>query len=166
MSTQRIRPAVRGLVMDQDNCVLMVKLVFPHGAWWVLPGGGIDEGEDHLTALHRELHEETGLVNAPIGPPVWNRVHVFTMTDTDGHEWDGQSETAYLVRTERFIPTPFFTDAELRRENLCEHKWWSLAELFAYDGNDNFSPPDLASYIHIVVNEGVPTTPFQMFHSS
>ena len=50
MNRQLIRPAVRGLVIDHDDCVLMVKLVFPQGTWWVLPGGGIDEGEGYVIA--------------------------------------------------------------------------------------------------------------------
>ena len=68
--SRRIRTAVRGLVIDDDDHVLMVRLVFPHGAYWVLPGGGIDEGEDVLDALRRELREETGLADPVIGAPV------------------------------------------------------------------------------------------------
>ncbi|MEY4251954.1 MAG: hypothetical protein RL691_835, partial [Actinomycetota bacterium] len=52
-SSPRLRPAVRGLIIDNTNSVLMVKLVFPHGAWWVMPGGGIEENEDLHTALQR-----------------------------------------------------------------------------------------------------------------
>jgi 8-oxo-dGTP pyrophosphatase MutT (NUDIX family) len=54
-----LRAAVRALVLDENDHVLMVRLVFGHGAYWVLPGGGIDEGEDVLSALRRELREET-----------------------------------------------------------------------------------------------------------
>ena len=166
MSNTRLRPAVRGLVMDPNNDVLMVKLVFPQGAWWVLPGGGIDAGENHHTALLRELREETGLMVDTLGPLIWTRVHYFSMRDTEGVEWDGQSESVYLVQSERFIPEPAMTTAELLRENLHEHKWWSIAELLQYDGPDNLSPPDIASYLHVIAHHGVPAVPFSLVHGT
>ena len=166
MSSLRLRPAVRGLVMDPDNHVLMVRLVFEHGAFWVLPGGGIDDGEDHIDALHRELLEETGLVGATIDAPVWNRTHHFQLIDNNGTEWRGQTETVYLVRTERFEPNPSFTEEELRAENLHEHRWWSISDMLAYDGDDKFTPRDIASFLHVIVNDGVPTVPFEIEHSS
>ncbi|MFI1966907.1 NUDIX hydrolase [Streptomyces pathocidini] len=36
------------------------------GDLWELPSGGVDEGEDLVHALHREVEEETGLVIASI----------------------------------------------------------------------------------------------------
>ncbi len=166
MNTPRLRPAVRGLVIDTNNHVLMVRLVFPHGAWWVLPGGGIDPGEDHHTALQRELREETGLVIDNLGPLTWTRLHYFHMRDTSGVEWDGQSESVYLIRTERFVPSPTMSQSELLQENLHEHRWWTLPELLAYNGPDNVSPPDIASYLHVIIHDGVPQTPFEIVHSS
>jgi putative (di)nucleoside polyphosphate hydrolase len=34
------------------------------GQWWQMPQGGIDEGEDPVTAARRELTEETGVTSA------------------------------------------------------------------------------------------------------
>jgi 8-oxo-dGTP pyrophosphatase MutT (NUDIX family) len=71
----------------------MVKLVFPHGVWWVMPGGGIEENEDLHTALQRELAEEVGLSEFEAEGVLWLRDHHFDMSSTDGVQWDGQSET-------------------------------------------------------------------------
>lgn len=166
MSEPRLRPAVRGLVIDDDDSVLLVRLSFPHGAFWVLPGGGIDGREDHVEALQRELVEETGLTDAVIGPPVWERTHHFDFLDTDGVAWTGQTETVYLVRTPRFEIRPSFTTDQLLSENLDEHKWWTLDDLQTYPGPDRLSPPDIGAYVHAIINDGVPASPFVINHRS
>jgi 8-oxo-dGTP pyrophosphatase MutT (NUDIX family) len=166
MNHPRLRPAVRGLVIDDSGSVLLVRLSFPHGAFWVLPGGGIDGAEDHMDALCRELSEETGLADAPIGPAVWHRTHHFDFLDTDGVSWEGQTETVYLVRTPRFDIRPSFTQDQLLSENLDGHRWWSVDELRNHTGPDHLSPPDLGSYVHSVINDGVPATPFVITHRS
>ena len=158
MTTPRglpIRPAVRALVLDHEDCVLLVRLVFPNGAWWVLPGGGIEAGEESLTALRRELAEEVGLVDAQLGPHVWSRTHIFPMND----EWDGQCEDVFLVRTERFEPAPHFTEEQLLAESLHESRWWHPDEIVAYDGDDHFSPPDLHERVARIAMHGAPEIP-------
>lgn len=143
-SSPRLRPAVRGLVIDPLNAVLMVKLVFPEGVWWVMPGGGIEENEDLHTALQRELAEEVGLTDYEVSGVLWTRDHHFSMSSTDGVQWDGQSETVFVVRAERFTPAPHMTQEQLHAENLHDHKWWNIEELQQFSGTDNFAPPDLA----------------------
>ncbi len=159
MSTPRLRPAVRGLVIDHDNLVLMVKLVFPNGAWWVMPGGGIEENEDLHTALQRELAEEVGLTDFSAAQVLWTREHHFPMSSTDGVQWDGQSETVFVVRTTHFTPSPHMSESQLHAENLHDHYWWSIDELRNFAGRDNFSPPDLAQRLHVFMNspEWTPT---------
>lgn len=160
--TPRFRPAVRGLVIDDDDHVLMVRLVFPQGAFWVLPGGGINEGEDVLDALRRELREETGLADPVIGAHVWNRLHEFRLVDTDGTEWHGQRESVHLVRTGRFDINPSMSTEQLRAENLHEHRWWSVDEISAYDGADVFAPRDIHVHIRAVLRDGPPDVPFEI----
>ena len=159
---KRLRSAVRGLVIDETDHVLMVRLVYAHGAFWVLPGGGIDEGEDVLDALRRELAEETGLLDPVVGPLVWNRVHEFELTDTAGVAWGGQRESVHLVRTPRFVPAPLFSEEELRGENLHEHRWWSVDEIAAYDGPDLFAPRDIVVHLRSVIEHGAPAVPFEI----
>ena len=50
--------AVAGLIRDAEGRVLMIRS--PRGDW-EFPGGQVEEGEDLIAALQREVLEETGL---------------------------------------------------------------------------------------------------------
>ena len=50
---------VRGIAVDADGRVLLVKHTYLEG-WW-LPGGGVDRGETLIQAVTREMREETGM---------------------------------------------------------------------------------------------------------
>ena len=62
-SALRQRVAVYGICEDGDGHVLLVRAAryLTVAGRWFLPGGGIDHGEDPVTALEREFTEETGL---------------------------------------------------------------------------------------------------------
>lgn len=51
---------------ERDGRVLLSRYV-PPDARWVLPGGGIEHGEDPEDAVLRELGEETGLTGRVVG---------------------------------------------------------------------------------------------------
>jgi len=59
---------------------------------WSLPGGGIDHGEQPIEAVHREVHEETGLRLGDARLTAVDSVH-FT-----GHAPDGALEDFHAVR--------------------------------------------------------------------
>jgi len=73
-----VRRAVRAVILDGDDCVLLCRFSFPHPAVptdamvaWAAPGGGIEPGELPLEVLRRELYEETALIAGDIpGTPV------------------------------------------------------------------------------------------------
>jgi ADP-ribose pyrophosphatase YjhB (NUDIX family) len=52
-----VRHAARGIVIEGENILLLYTQRYHD---YSLPGGGIDEGEDFVAGLKRELREETG----------------------------------------------------------------------------------------------------------
>lgn len=125
----RLRSAVRAVVLAPDDGVLLVRFEFPGGTRWALPGGGLEPGEDHPTALARELGEELGLVGTTTGPAVWRREQLITFPDGN---WDGQRELIYAVQVpDRFEPRPALGWEALRREYVHEIRWWDDAEVMA-----------------------------------
>lgn len=54
----RIRAAV---MVVQDGCVLLVRHQKNGRTYWLLPGGGMEFGEDAPQTARREVEEETGL---------------------------------------------------------------------------------------------------------
>ena len=151
----RIRQAVRALLLTPTHDILMVRFEFPTRQVWALPGGGLDPGEDHLTALRRELVEETGLRDPEIGPHIWTREHVIPFIDGT---FDGQRDVVHLVRTNRFDPEPAIGWEQMRAERVHEMRWWSLDEVAS--GSDiGFAPAALPRVLRQLVDEGVPSSP-------
>ncbi|MBP9819286.1 NUDIX domain-containing protein [Candidatus Woesebacteria bacterium] len=52
------REAVRAVVFDKENNIAL--LYVSRDNYYKLPGGGLEQGEDYLTALRRECVEEIG----------------------------------------------------------------------------------------------------------
>lgn len=72
-------PGVQVLI-ERDGRVLLGRRRFDPGKGkWDIPGGFLQEGEDALAGLRREVHEETGLELGPVeflgtwNEPYWDR---------------------------------------------------------------------------------------------
>lgn len=161
-SPLRIRQAVRALILDPHDRVLLVRFEFPSASVWGLPGGGVENDEDPVPALRRELAEELGLVDAPIGPHVWDRTLVVTFEHGDptsglGGRWDGQHDRIHMVRTGPFDPDPQLSWEQLRAERVHEMRWWSVHEIATHPGR--FAPTRLAEHLTALLRDGPPPTP-------
>ncbi len=56
-----LRNGVGIVVLNSQNKVFVAKRIDNPKNFWQMPQGGVDEGEDFLTAAYRELEEETSI---------------------------------------------------------------------------------------------------------
>jgi len=102
--TYTTRKAARAIVLDDLNQVALLK-VGNHN-YYKLPGGGIEEGEDKIEALHRELAEELGCKAEVID-------EIAEITQYLDQKKLVQTSYCYLAKQIGERTTPDFTEEEL-----------------------------------------------------
>lgn len=111
--------AVSGIVTNDCGEILMVK---HHRYGWVFPGGQVEEGENLIDALKREILEETG-VDAQVG-------EVFCITsNTDSHPGYNGVDVVPTKLMLDFLCTAVGGEARPSDEN-SETAWFPPDEAF------------------------------------
>lgn len=154
------RQAVRAIVLDADNRVLLFKAFADASRsryFWITPGGGVVDGESHASALRRELAEECGLRDSEIGPLVWEREHVFALPGSGRRI--RQRERFYLVRVSELEVDVTGWDS-FERDFMGEHRWWTADEV--RKSSDTFAPRGLADYLANIIRGEIPTQPLDV----
>ena len=60
------RVGVGIIVLNKENKIFVAKRIDNPKDFWQMPQGGVDEGEDFLSAAYRELEEETSIKNVEL----------------------------------------------------------------------------------------------------
>ena len=61
-----LRIGVGVVVLNEENKVFVAKRIDNPKNFWQMPQGGVDDGENFLTAAYRELEEETSITNVEL----------------------------------------------------------------------------------------------------
>ena len=130
----RLRRAGRVIVLDPEDRVLLFRYDDgpPNGRHWCTPGGGLDDGEDYPAGARRELAEETGWTDVPVGPEVYERTRIMEYADAIVR----QHERFFLARVETGRRGLGEVAAMHVSDGIAAWHWWTLAELDATDETD------------------------------
>ena len=158
------RQAVRALILSEiDQRVLLLRMQRPDrpGHFWLLPGGGIKPDEDRLSALRREVWEETGFAVRDEPRLLWRRVHRFGRGLDEGLPVTEQREDIYLVAAPRFEPTARHNPEASEVGIFHGFRWWSTMEMQVAT-NDQFAPRSLPRLLEELVAHGPPAQPISL----
>jgi 8-oxo-dGTP pyrophosphatase MutT (NUDIX family) len=144
------RTAARGLLLTPASQVLLLDTDIPWlGRAWMVPGGGVEGDETPREAAAREVYEETGLQDAPIGPEVWWRNVRIDFADYQMR----MIEHFFLIEVAEFTPSREQFQPE-ERTSLLEQRWWHIGELAT--SRELSAPAELAMLLADLVRDGPP----------
>jgi ADP-ribose pyrophosphatase YjhB (NUDIX family) len=139
-----VRLAGRVIVLDPGNRVLLFRYDDPppFGVHWATPGGGLDPGEDYHAGAVRELREETGWADVPVGREEVLRHDRVLLHGTQVRR---QHERFFLARVDVSRRPVGDVGGMHASDGIAAARWWALAELEATE--QTILPPDLAAVL-------------------
>lgn len=116
----KLKRKVRAIITNQSGYFLLIR---PHGYdedSWTFIGGGVEEGESEITALHRELKEEANIdVISHVCQS--NVVNWFAFSkdfkEKKGFDYDGQHASYFHV------VVPDETNVQIQKEEVSDFCW-------------------------------------------
>ena len=88
--TLPMRPGVGIILLNNKNKVFVGKRKDNPGNKWQMPQGGVDEGENYVAAMKRELLEETSIENIKILKEIKHFYHYELPDNLIGIIWKGK----------------------------------------------------------------------------
>lgn len=126
MAAQKLplRTGVGIIVLNNHNKIFVGKRKDNPGDKWQMPQGGVDEGEDFISAMKRELLEETSIKNIQIIKEIEKIYHYELPENLVGIIWKGK----YRGQKQKWFITRFLgkeSEINLKTKNaeFIDWKW-------------------------------------------
>tara|TARA_B100000963_G_scaffold247617_1_gene216782 strand:+ start:1616 stop:2086 length:471 start_codon:yes stop_codon:yes gene_type:complete len=125
-----MRTGVGIIVLNNENKVFVGKRKDNPGDKWQMPQGGVDEGEDFITAMRRELMEETSIKNIKILKELDKTYEYELPKNLVGIIWKGkfrgQKQKWFITR---FLGEDREINLNTRHQEFIKWKWIKPNEL-------------------------------------
>jgi len=125
-----LRSGVGIVVLNKDNKIFVAKRIDSQKNFWQMPQGGVDEGEDYLTAAYRELEEETSIKNVSLIKELDGLISYDLPKNLLGVIWKGKyrgQEQKWFVM--RFLGKDTEINIKTEYPEFCEWKWINLEKI-------------------------------------
>jgi len=125
-----LRSGVGIVLINKDNKVFVAKRIDNPKKFWQMPQGGVDNGEDYLTAAYRELEEETSIKNVELIKELDGLITYKLPAHLLGIIWNGK----YKGQKQKWFVMKFLgKDNEInihtQKPEFCEWKWIDLENI-------------------------------------
>ena len=125
-----LRSGVGIVVLNKDNKIFVAKRIDNQKNFWQMPQGGVDKGEDYLTAAYRELMEETSIKNVDLVKELDGLISYELPKSLLGIIWKGKyrgQEQKWFVM--RFLGQDSEINVKTKNPEFCEWKWIDLESI-------------------------------------
>ena len=125
-----LRSGVGIVVLNKANKIFVAKRIDNPKNFWQMPQGGVDQGEDFLTAAHRELEEETSIKNVKLIKELDGFITYNLPDHLLGIIWKGkykgQKQKWFLMR---HLGDDNEINIKTRKPEFLDWKWVDLKEI-------------------------------------
>ena len=125
-----LRNGVGIIVLNKENKVFVARRIDNPKNFWQMPQGGVDEGEDLLSAAFRELEEETSIKNIQLIKEIEGTT-IYELPDSLlGIIWKGkykgQKQKWFLMR---YLGKDDEINIKTKKPEFLDWKWIDLNEI-------------------------------------
>jgi len=125
-----LRNGIGVVVLNKDNKVFVAKRIDNPKNFWQMPQGGVDSGEDFLSAAYRELEEETSIKSVELIKEFDGTITYELPDHLLGIIWKGkykgQKQKWYLMR---FVGIEQEINIKTKNPEFLDWKWVELDQI-------------------------------------